>query len=248
MACPMFEIASPGFCVVVHDVTPVFAREIDVICERLLPAVGSAFAMAAVPCWHAVEPDECGRRKLRDWTSLCGETLLHGWTHRRDYRPRIVSWVTDRADEFGGCSRQEVIERVGRGRSLLEQYIGEPVSGLVPPAWRMPVSIAELGGCGIEYVLNFARLESATGGILPLASFSWDWGRFAFLSRPGASLGQCLCLWNRPAVPIIVVHPADVGRGHLPSALRLLRRLKRAGGVPMLIRDLVPPIDMQARA
>src|SRR5262249_58318644 len=75
------------FCVIVHDVTPVFAREIDAIFERLLPEAGTALAGAFVPCWHAVEPDECGRRMMRGWSSLCGETLLHGWTHRREHRP-----------------------------------------------------------------------------------------------------------------------------------------------------------------
>src|SRR5262249_30812935 len=139
------------FCVIVHDVTPVFAREIDTILEHLLPEAGNALASALVPRWHGAEPDARGRRMSRAWSSLCGETLLHGWTHRREHRPGIVAWATGRAAEFGGCSRQDVIERVRRGRVRLQEIIGRAVPGLVPPAWRLPVSVLDLGDTGIAY-------------------------------------------------------------------------------------------------
>ncbi len=228
------------FCVIVHDVTPVFAREIDSIFERLLPEVGKSLAVAVVPCWHAVEPDPSGRQIMRGWSSLCGETLLHGWTHRREHRPGIISWATARADEFGGCSGPDVIERVRRGRVRLQEIVGETVSGLVPPAWRLPVAAGDLRESGIEYVLGFGRLQSASGHNVALATSSWDWGRFSVLSRPGASLGRCLRLWNPHAVPVIVVHPADVRRGHLGYAVDVIRRLKNAGGLPARIGDLMP--------
>jgi predicted deacetylase len=227
------------FCVIVHDVTPVFAREVNTIFEHLLPEVGNTLAGALVPCWHGVELDTRGRRIMRGWSSLCGETLLHGWTHRREYRPGIVSWVTGRADEFGGCSQREVIERVRRGRESLQKSIGRAASGLVPPAWQMPLDLDDLRDSGIAYILNFKRLQSVSGHNVALATYSWDWGRFTVLSRVGASLGTCLTLWNRHAVPVIVLHPADVRRGHIVCAVNLIRRLKSAGAVPVGIGDLM---------
>jgi hypothetical protein len=227
------------FCVIVHDVTPIFAREVDVIFENLLPEVGNTLAAAFVPCWHGVEPDTCGRRIMCGWSSLCGETLLHGWTHHRDHRPGIVSWVTGRADEFGGCSGRNVIERVRRGRESLQEIIGRAVSGLVPPAWRFPVEADDLSDSGIAYILDFERLQSAAGHNVALATFSWDWGRFSVLSRVGARLGTFLRLWNRHAVPVIVLHPADVRRGHIVCAVNLIRRLKSAGAAPVGLGDLM---------
>jgi predicted deacetylase len=225
--------------VIVHDVTPVFAREIDTIFEHLLPEAGNALACAVVPCWHGAEPDAGGRRMMRGWSSLCGETMLHGWTHRRENYPGIVSWVTGRADEFGGCPAEDVIERVRRGRVQLQEIIGREVSGLVPPAWQLPVHVNELSDCGIAYVVGFNRLRSASGQNVALATFSWDWGRFSFLSRAGATLGNCLRLWNRKAVPAIVIHPADVRRNHLVCTVNLIRRLKSAGAVPVGIGNLM---------
>jgi hypothetical protein len=231
------------FCVIVHDVTPVFADEIDTIFEQLLPEAGMALVGALVPCWHGVELDAGGRQIMRAWSTLCGETLLHGWTHRREHRPGIVSWATGRADEFGGCSAQDVIERVCRGHLRLQEIIGRTVSGFVPPAWRLPVNVNDLSDSGITYVLNFRRLQFASGHNVPLATFSWDWGRFSVLSRAGASLGNCLRLWNRHAVPVIVVHPTDVRRGYIACAVNLIRRLKSAGAVPVGIGDLMAHVE-----
>lgn len=237
--------AASKFCVIVHDVTPVFAREIDSIFEHLLPETGNILAAAVVPCWHAVEPNDRGRQAIRNWSSLCGETLLHGWTHRRENRPGIISWATGRADEFGGCSGPDAIERVRRGRLQLQEILGRTVSGLVPPAWRLPVEVDDLSEGGIEYILDFGRLKSASGHNVALATFSWDWGRFSVLSRAGACLGRCLRLWNCQAVPVIVVHPADVWRGHVGCAVNVIRSLKSAGGVPTRIGDLIPKVDVR---
>jgi hypothetical protein len=234
------------FCVIVHDVTPFFAREMDAIFHHLLPELGNALAGAVVPCWHAVEPDARDRQIMRGWSSLCGETLLHGWTHRREHRPGIVSWATGRADEFGGCSAPDVIERVRQGRLRLQEIIGRTVSGLVPPAWRLPIELDDLRDSGIEYILDFGRLQSASGHNVALATFSWDWGRFSVLSRAGACLGTCLRLWNRHAVPVIVIHPADVRRGHITDAVEVIRRLKSAGGIPARFGDLMPNVDPRA--
>ena len=115
-----------------------------------------------------------------------------------------------------------------RGRLQLQKIVGRNVSGLVPPAWRLASNITDLKESGIDYTLAFSRLETASGRNVALATFSWDWGRLAFLSRGGGRLGRCLELWNRRAVPVIVIHPADVRRGHTRCAVEVIRRLKSA--------------------
>ncbi|MFN0052395.1 MAG: hypothetical protein ACKV0T_09390, partial [Planctomycetales bacterium] len=86
--------AAGSFCVILHDVTPVFASEVNSILEQLAPVVGESLAGAVVPCWHGNHPDAAGRRLLRKWSTLFGDVLCHGLTHRRERRPGVISWAT----------------------------------------------------------------------------------------------------------------------------------------------------------
>jgi hypothetical protein len=65
-----------------------------------------------------------------------------------------------------------VIERVRRGRLRLQEIVGRTVSGLVPPAWRLPVEVDDLRDSGIEYILDFGRLQSASGHRSPCRGHS----------------------------------------------------------------------------
>ncbi|RPI77234.1 MAG: hypothetical protein EHM42_14030 [Planctomycetaceae bacterium] len=224
---------------VVHDVTPVLARDVDAILDCCLPEVGEFLAGAAVPCWHGQTPGATDRQRFRRWLDQFGETLLHGWTHWREHRPGLISLLTNRADELAGLSTPDVAERIGRGLSLLQDITGAAVTGFVPPAWQLPSGLEALRQAGLEYSVGFTRLSSIHSADIPLATWSWDWGRIAFVSRLGASLGSAARLCNHRAVPVIVLHPADVGRGLLPAAVGVIRRLKSAGWQPTRIEHLL---------
>ncbi len=186
-------------------------------------------AGAFVPRWHSLPPEPDDSAHWQRWTEFFAEILLHGWTHRREHRPGLVSLVTGRADELAGLLPRDVAARVAAGRSELEEIIGRPITGFVPPAWQLPGGFAALRETGLEYSVGFRRLESSQPLRIPLATYSWDWGRLPLVGRLGAQLGTCFRLITPHAIPVIVLHPADVDRGSVSPAVARIRQLKDTG-------------------
>ncbi|MCY2962396.1 MAG: hypothetical protein NT069_01885 [Planctomycetota bacterium] len=191
--------------------------------------MNDSLAGAFVPRWHAIPPASDNSVHWRRWTVCFAEILLHGWTHRREYRPGLVSLITGRADELAGLPPRDVVARVAAGRSELEEIVGRPITGFVPPAWQLPGGFAALRETGIQYSVGFRRLDSSQPLSIPLATYSWDWGRLPLVGRLGAQLGTCSRLITPRAVPVIVLHPADVDRGSVATAVARIRQLKNAG-------------------
>ncbi len=248
--CPIMPVeflpTGAKFCVVVHDVTPLFAREIDQILKTIQPLIRDRVVGAVVSRWHGNAPGASDRRRLRDWSTQFGDLVLHGWTHRREIRRGVVSWCTGAANEFERLSLGETLERLRRAQLDAEDLLGRPLRGLVPPAWRLGAKINQLISLGIEYVMRFRSLEPYGKRPVPLATWSWDWGWLPGTHLAGGALGAC-CRWlNRGAVPAVVLHPLDVYRGCLPAAERLIRRLLSSGLVPVLPRHLITPAAGQA--
>lgn len=239
-------MTAPLFCVVIHDVAPVFAREVDVILERLGPLAGRNLSAAVVPCWHGQRADAVGLKKLRDWDGCCGEVLLHGWTHRRDGTPGLISWLTNRADEFRRLSQADTVRRLTAGVLELEPLRGERPRGFVPPAWQFAGGRHELSAAGLEYVLGFHRLVPVRGAAIPLATWSWDWGWFPASSRPGSWLGGAASAWNPAAVPVVAVHPRDVHTRSLPHAVQVIDRFLQKGYRPALPSRLLEILEPAA--
>jgi peptidoglycan/xylan/chitin deacetylase (PgdA/CDA1 family) len=201
--------------------------------------LGAPVSAAVVPHWHGRPVDEPAQACFQRWSAGFGEILLHGWTHCRERRPGLISWLTDRADEFNGLSHEEAADRIRRGVAGLEQIVQKPVRGFVPPAWQLPACV-NWRACEIDYVVRFTRIERRLGPPLPLATWSWDWGRFGRLGTLGAWCGGRLAHALRRAIPVIVLHPADVRRGFVPAALSVIRRLRQQGRTPCLFRDIGP--------
>jgi hypothetical protein len=222
------------FCVVVHDVTPFFASQIERLLEVLQPLIGNALAGAVVPRWGGATPGAWGRRWLADGSARFGELVLHGWTHRREAARGVVSWCTDAANEFEQLSPRETLERLRRAQFDAKDLFGRPLRGFVPPAWRLGTGVTHLRSAGIEYLMRFRSLETCGKSPVPLATWSWDWGWLPGTRFAGEVLGTC-CRWLNPrAVPAVALHPRDVDRGCLPAAQRLICRLLSSGLVPIL--------------
>jgi peptidoglycan/xylan/chitin deacetylase (PgdA/CDA1 family) len=229
------------FCVVVHDVTPFFAAEIDRILDELQPLIREQLVGAVVPQWHGSRTSAFARRQFAYWLTRFGDFVLHGWTHHRETKRGVVSWCTDCADEFARRSLGETLERLRLAQICAQDLLGQTLRGFVPPAWRLAASIAEIRPAGIEYLLRFRSLEPYKRRPIPLATWSWDWGWLPGTHFPGAALGAW-CQWLNPcAVPTVVLHPIDVRRGRLAAALRLIRRLLSSGLSPVLPCNLIIP-------
>lgn len=214
----------------IHDVSPRFEGAIDRLSERLGDRLGGMrLAMFIVPdFWGqaplAASPAFCAR--LRGWSDQGVEMLLHGWNHRDDaahagradaFRARHM---TAGEGEFLGLDYAEARSRLLRGRSLLEDILGRPVTGFVAPAWLYGdgarAALADLGFRVAED--HFRAWNPATGRMLCRGpAITWA-SRSA--SRIASSLAFAAAARHLLApLPVVRVgvHPGDVG---VPAILR----------------------------
>lgn len=237
---------SRHFAVVVHDVAPAHRPALGAIVAALAPLVGDRLMGAVVPCWHGhpaelVAPGPAGSELRRFIRDHFGEVLQHGGTHR-GRRLGAIALLTGGSDELAGLSVEETRRRLRWGRAVLAGLGDRPVAGFVPPAWQAGrVSLGELARLGYRYRADWAAVRFVDARPVPLVTWSWDWGVVGPLGRwaeAGASAQRRL----RPdALPCVVAHPADVGRGYLPRIARVVARLRGEGRSPLLFKDLAAP-------
>lgn len=124
----------------IHDVSPRFAPQVDRLAERLDRHLGtSRFAMLVVPDHWDQSPIAADREfqaRLRTWADAGVEMFLHGWRHRDD-APRgfMATRMTAGEGEFSALDAAEAVQRLRRGRAVVEDAIGRPVAGFIAPAW-----------------------------------------------------------------------------------------------------------------
>jgi hypothetical protein len=236
---------SRSFAVIVHDVAPIFYRQLVTISHALAIRVGDKVSAAVVPCWHGVPlgGGEADAELLGLVRRAFGEILQHGYTHRQD-RFGVLSVLSGRSNELSGLPATTTRTRLESGRALLRRLLPGPIAGFVPPAWQTGCATTdELARCRFEYLLTFDAIRFVGMPPIPLVTWSWDWGIIAPLGRLGEWLGD----WNstlRPdALPCVVVHPIDVDRGYLPRCIRVIDGLGQRGRTPVLFSELVsiPP-------
>lgn len=129
----------------VHDVSPRSEYEVERLRELLSREVDEArIALLVVPNYWKKSPIVQGTAfagRLRRWAEEGNEIFLHGWSHRDDRKHRRAvdrfraKHLTAGEGEFLGLDRFSAYARLRRGRSLLEDVTGLPVSGFVAPAW-----------------------------------------------------------------------------------------------------------------
>jgi hypothetical protein len=234
------------FLVCIHDVTPAYADETRLMLRDLTPLVGRRLSLGVVPDWHgrwplAAYPDYC--RLVRQ---SADELLLHGCVHQRQRGRGPVSLLTDRSDEMNGLDREETRRAIECGQRLFAEAFGTTARGFLPPAWqRGHVRSGDGNGLPLEHVLGFFFLESRTGRRVPLATWSWDCGRWGWLGHIGHGLGR---LRQSPArrVAALAIHPRDLDRGFWPKILRLTEELLDAGYEPSTPAALLAADDAEA--
>ena len=225
------------FHVCVHDATPAYARETRAMIRDLAPVLGRRLSFGVVPNWHGewplvAHPEYC--RLLQDASE---ELLLHGFTHRRQRGWGPVTWLAESSDEMNGLTREETRYAVERGQRVFTSVFGAPARGFLAPAWQ-PGHVRP--GEGLEQVMGFFALESATGRKVPLATWTWDCGRWGWLGHVGHGLGYLSQSFDRE-VPVLAIHPRDLERGFWPAILRLIGELVEAGYEPTTVAGLLEP-------
>ena len=217
------------FLVCFHDATPAYARETLVMIRDLAPILGRRLSFAVVPNWHgewplAAHADYC--RLLQDASE---EHLLHGFYHQRQRGCGPATWLAESSDEMNGLNREETRRTVERGQRLFTDVFGKPARVFLAPAWQLGhVRPGDGHAPGLEHVMGFFSLESASGRKVRLATWTWDCGRWAWLGQLGHGLG-CVSRCLDRGVPVLAIHPRDLQRGFWPKILRLTGEFVESG-------------------
>jgi len=227
------------FLVCIHDATPAHARETRLMLRDLAPLVGRRLSLGVVPDWRgawplSAHPDYCAL--VRDGAE---ELLLHGYFHHRRLGWGPTTLLAGRCDEMNGLDPGETRRTLARGQRVFADVFGEPARGFLAPGWQ--VGHVRPGGAsapGVEHVLGFFSLESAAGRSIPLATFTWDCGRWGWLGHVGHGIGRLRESLGR-GVPTLAIHPSDLERGFWPRILRLTRELLRTGHEPATTAGLL---------
>jgi len=233
------------FLVCIHDATPAYARETRAMLRDLAPLVGRHLSLGVVPDWHGewplgAHPDYC---QLVQEAS--DELLLHGYFHRRRRGWAPTTLLTEGSDEMNGLDAEETRCLVERGQRVFTEVFGEPARGFLAPAWQAG-HVPALGGntLALEYVLGFFAIERGAGRKIPLATWTWDCGRWGWLGHVGHGIGWLSQSLDR-GVPALAIHPRDLERGFWPKILRLMRELLETGFEPSTPARLLEEHDVE---
>ena len=224
------------FLICIHDVTPAYDPETRAMVRDLAPLVGRRLALGVVPDWHGrwplgAHPDYC--RFVRDASD---ERLLHGYFHRRQRGWGPATLLAEGSDEMNGLNPDGTQRALERGQRVFADVFGEPARGFLAPAWQLGHVRRSLRArisntVGLEHVLGFFSLDSWTARRVPLATWTWDCGRWGLLGHVGHGVGRLLQSRGR-GVPVLAIHPRDLARGFWPTILDLTRELLDSGYEP----------------
>lgn len=236
------------FHICLHDATPAFSRETRAMIQDLAPFVGRRLSVAVVPDWHGDWPLVAHRGYCRLVQESSEELLLHGYLHHRQRGSGPITWLSEGADEMNGLDAEDTRRRLERGQRVFTDVFGSPARGFLAPAWqRGHVELRNVHAAGLDHVLGFFSLESRDGHKIPLATSTWDCGRWGWLGHVGDRIGRMLqSLEHR--VPALAIHPRDYERGYWPRILRLTEALIDAGYEPSTLTGLLNATDAAANA
>lgn len=237
-----------SFLVCIHDATPAYDRETRAMIRDLTPLLARRLSFGVVPNWHGEwplgsHPDYC--RLVQDGAE---ELLLHGYFHQRRQGWGPIALFAERCDEMNGLNAQDTRRTLERGQRVFTEVFGKPARGFLAPGWqRGHVRLTSHVGLGLEHVLGFFSLESQAGRRVPLATWTWDCGRWGQLGHLGHGIGRLLHSLDH-RVPTLAIHPRDLQRGFWPKILRLAQELLENGYAPTTVTGLLEASGVEVAA
>ena len=227
------------FLICIHDASPAFAHETQRIIRDLAPLVGRRFSFAVVPNWHGAWPLAAHGDYCRLIANASEELLLHGYLHRRQRGWGPTTVIAEGCDEMNGLDPDDTRRTIERGQRVLTEVFGAPARGFLAPGWqRGHVRPGDGDALEPEHILGFFSIESRAGRHIPLATWTWDCGRWGWLGHVGHGVGSMLHALNH-GVPSLAIHPRDLHRGFWPRILRLTRHLLETGYAPSTVAGVL---------
>jgi predicted deacetylase len=226
------------FCVMLHDVAPCFASEVDQFAETLSPLVGTTMAAAVVPCWGGTPLTDDDRPFLDRVRANYGNIQLHGFEHFRPKGAGLVSLFASGKDEMNGLSPEATDRCLAEGQEILKRWMGRAARGFIAPTYQIGnASPQRLARVGIHYTVGYRQVVTSDGRVLPISTWIWDVSPIRLLCRAGYRLGNLQYRLRSGALPCVTLHPLDIRRGFLPQIVRTIERLLRDGRKPILLED-----------
>jgi hypothetical protein len=219
----------------------------------LAPLIGRRLSFGVVPNWYGKWPLAADPGYCRLVLENSEELLLHGYFHHR--QPSLIArgarsygwvrrrggpaaWLTKSSDEMNVLNPGETQYVLDCGQRVFIEAFGEPARGFIAPAWQLGHVRADRAQApGLDHVLGFFSLESHAGKKVPLATSTWDGGRWRWLGHLGHGIGSLLQSLDR--VPVMAIHPRDLDRGFWPAIMRRTRELIDAGFEPSTAAQLL---------
>jgi hypothetical protein len=225
----------------------------------LAPLLGRRLSFAVVPDWHGEWPLTAHPNYCRLIREASDELLLHGYFHQRQRGRGLTSLLTRSGDEMNGLDPEETRCTIERGQHVFSDVFGEPARGFLAPAWqrghvgrpngrhdsRAAVGCSAGLQAGLDYVLGFSSVQSSAGRRVPLATWTWDCGRWGWLGHLGHGIGRLSHTLDR-GVPMLAIHPRDLKRGYWPAIVRLARELIDAGYEPATVAGLLEALRLRS--
>ncbi len=218
----------------IHDVGPLFEREVDALLEILTRHVPlDRLAMLVVPDHWGEAPLKDApafAARLRNWSAGGVEMFVHGWfhrdvaTHANGLARFKAQHLTAGEGEFLGLDRAEATSRMTDGRALIEDIIGRPVSGFIAPAWLYGEGAkAALTTSGFALAEDHMRVwEPASDAVLargPVVTWA-SRSRARILSSLAVAAVARAGLFRFPVLRV-AVHPGDT---RVPALVRSIDR------------------------
>ena len=230
---------SQSFCVMLHDVAPIYAEHVATFTKSLAPMVGNAMSAAVVPCWAGVPFCDQDRSFLDRVCAEYANIQLHGYEHFRPGRGGLRSKIADGKDEMNGLDSAETDRRLAAGQEALERWMGRRATGFIAPTYNIGLATPErLAKFGMHYTVGYGRVVTSSGQQLNLSTWIWDVSPIRALCHAGYRLGEIQYRFRKRALPCVVLHPLDLERGFLPQIVRTVEKLLLAGRRPVLLESL----------
>ena len=227
------------FVVCIHDATPAYERETRAMIRDLAPLLGHRLSFGVVPNWYGKWPLAEHPEYCRMVQEASDQLLLHGYFHQRQRGWGPTTLLAERCDEMNGLDRDETRRTLARGQRDFIEVFGEPARGFLAPGWQPGhVRRGNRNSVGLEHVLGFFSVESWTGRSVPLATWTWDCGRWGALGYIGHGVGWLLQSTNR-GIPTLAIHPRDLERGFWPKIILLIEDLLETGYEPSTVAGLL---------
>ncbi len=205
----------------------------------LAPLIGRRLSFGVVPNWHGEWPLAAHQDYCQLLSESSEELLLHGYFHQRQRGWGPTTLLAGGCDEMNGLDVEETRRTFVRGQSAFIDAFSEPAQGFLAPGWQVgQVRCNSTVAPGLEYILGFFSIETREGHSVPLATRTWDCGRWAALGHIGHGLGWLLQSMHH-RVPTLAIHPIDIERGFWPKILELTTGLLERGYRPSTVEGLL---------